>query len=87
MLAASALEVSTRHHCTCDTEREQSPAIVWTARARQAGPGVAPTAFQVSGRPHVLEVVHINDINDRGHYPCPVLKNKSTTEGGVSITN
>lgn len=81
MLAARAPEVSTQRHYTCDTEREQSLAVARTARARQAGPGVAPTAFQVSGCPHVLEVVHINDIDDRGHYPRPVLKNKSTTEG------
>lgn len=46
------------------------------AEGRGAGPervAVAPTAFQVRGRPHVLEVVHVDDVNDGGHDPGPVL--------------
>ena len=43
-------------------------------KSKAGGPGSAPTAFQVSGRPHVLEVVHVDDINDGRHHPSPVLQ-------------
>lgn len=33
-------------------------------KSKAGGPGAAPTAFQVGGRPHVLEVVHVDDVDD-----------------------
>lgn len=81
MLTARVLAVSKLLPLSLMTEWEQCSAAMQTARARQAGPGAAPTAFQISGRAHVLKVVHINDIDDRGHNPSPVLKNKSTKDG------
>lgn len=32
-----------------------------------------PTTLEVSRGTHVLEVVHVNDIDDGGHHPSPVL--------------
>lgn len=40
--------------------------------------GAAPTAFQVRGGPHVLEIVHVDDVDDRGHDPRPVLGAEET---------
>lgn len=32
------------------------------------------TALQVSRCPHILEVIHVNDVNDGRHDPSPVLR-------------
>ena len=58
--------------CTEPLRTEPTRTLRWKCAIKEYTPG-GLTSFQVGGGAHILEVVHVDDVDDGGHHPGLVL--------------